>query len=206
VNLGSENRKKTIAATVLGVLAFGMVVYRIANPAGAPPPPAAMDPQSATSPPQVTPPAAGRHTPSGAANKTSGTKKARVAPVSLDPTLELGMLRASEDTKYTGTGRNIFQAEVEIPKPVASPVPEPQVVEAPPPPPPPPPLPLKFFGFASKPGEPKRIFLSKGEDVFIAGEGEIVDRRYKVLHIGPASVEIEDVLNNNRQSIPLTQG
>jgi hypothetical protein len=33
-----------------------------------------------------------------------------------------------------------------------------------------------------------------------------VDRRYRVLHIGTSSVEIEDVINNNRQSIPLTQG
>jgi len=41
--------------------------------------------------------------------------------------------------------------------------------------------------------------------VFIALEGQIVDRRYKVVHINPASVEIEDVLNNNRQTIPLTQ-
>ena len=206
MNLGSENRKKTIAATVLGVLALAMVVYRIANPAGAPPPPAAPDTQANSTPPPAESQATVRRTASSSANKTSGQKKARVAPVSLDPTLQLGLLRASEDTKYTGTGRNIFQAEVEIPKPIAPPVPEKQVAEAPPPPPPPPPLPLKFFGFASKPGEPKRIFLSKGEDVFIAGEGEIVDRRYKVLHIGPASVEIEDVLNNNRQSIPLTQG
>ena len=71
---------------------------------------------------------------------------------------------------------------------------------------PPPPINLKFFGFASKPGEAKRIFLSQGEDVFIAGEGDIVNRRYRVLHISPAAVDIEDVLNNNRQSIPLTQG
>jgi hypothetical protein len=42
--------------------------------------------------------------------------------------------------------------------------------------------------------------------VFIAGEGEIVDRRYRVLRISPNSVEMEDVLNNNRQNIPLTQG
>jgi hypothetical protein len=41
--------------------------------------------------------------------------------------------------------------------------------------------------------------------VFIAVEGDIVDRRYKVVHIGPMSVEVEDVLYNNRQSIPLTQ-
>jgi hypothetical protein len=72
--------------------------------------------------------------------------------------------------------------------------------------PPPPPINLKFFGFASKPGEPKKIFLSQGEDIFIAAEGDIVNRRYRILHISPAAVDIEDVLNNNRQSIPLTQG
>ena len=71
---------------------------------------------------------------------------------------------------------------------------------------PPPPINLKFFGFASKPGEPKKIFLSQGEVVFIAAEGDIVDRRYRVLHISPGAVDIEDVLNNNKQSIPLTLG
>jgi hypothetical protein len=65
---------------------------------------------------------------------------------------------------------------------------------------------LKFYGFASKPGEAKRIFLSQGEDLFIAAEGDIVDRRYRVLRISPVSVEVEDVLNNNRQSLPLAQG
>jgi hypothetical protein len=33
-----------------------------------------------------------------------------------------------------------------------------------------------------------------------------VNRRYRILHIGTQSVEVEDVLNNNRQTIPLTQG
>ena len=59
--------------------------------------------------------------------------------------------------------------------------------------------------FANKPGEPKKVFLSQGEDVFIAAEGDIIDRRYKVSRITAVSVEVEDVLNNNRQSIPLTQ-
>jgi len=108
--------------------------------------------------------------------------------------------------KYRGTGRNIFRAGEDIPKPIASPVKEAQKDNLPPPPPPPPPINLKFFGFASKPGEAKRIFLSKGEDVFIAGEGDIVDRRYKVVQIAPASVTIQDVLTNNTQQIPLTQG
>jgi len=45
-----------------------------------------------------------------------------------------------------------------------------------------------------------------GEDVFIAAEGDIVDRRYRVLHISSTAVDVEDVLNNHRQSLPLTQG
>lgn len=130
---------------------------------------------------------------------------------SLDPTLRYEWLKESEDTEYKGSGRNIFQAQMEIPQPRANGTTDhPQGAKNTPPtpalPPPPPPIELKFFGFASHPGEPKKVFLSQGEDFFIAREGEIIDRRYKVLRISPASVEIEDLLNNNRQEIPLTQG
>jgi hypothetical protein len=68
------------------------------------------------------------------------------------------------------------------------------------------PINLKFFGFANHPGERKKVFLSQGEDVFIAGEGDTVNRRYRVMHIGVNSVDIKDVLNDNTQTIPLTQG
>jgi hypothetical protein len=34
----------------------------------------------------------------------------------------------------------------------------------------------------------------------------VVNRRYRVLRIMNAGVEIEDVLNNNKQVLPLTQG
>ena len=71
-------------------------------------------------------------------------------------------------------------------------------------PPPPPPINLKFFGLASRTGEPTKIFLGTGEDVFVAGEGDIVNRRYKIVKINPNSVDIEDVLSNRRQTIPLT--
>jgi hypothetical protein len=136
----------------------------------------------------------------------------KVRAENLDPTLRLELLAASEQTKYAGSGRNIFvsQAEVTIPTPVgpgatdkgktdlAYTIPQQQ---------PPPPIPLKFFGFANRPGEAKRVFLSQGEDVFIAGEGEIVDRRYKVVRISPTSVEIQDVVGSGpAQNIPLTQG
>ena len=207
MKLGTENKNKTYAALALGLLALGMVVYRVWNPAGLGSASSApTTPQPAST--QVTD-ASGRTTsprrPTARVTTTSGGKKIGPAP-SLDPTLRLNLLRSTEETKYTGSARNIFQAYVEIPKVVAPPVKQAVVPTGPPPPPPPPPINLKFFGFASKPGEPKRIFLSKGEDVFIAGEGDIVDRRYRILHITPSSVEVEDVLNNNRQSIPLTQG
>jgi hypothetical protein len=195
MQLGTDNRNKTIAAIALMVIAVVFVVMRLIPDS----------PAAAKSPtPMVTPPPGTRRIvtvrpPSG--------KKPAVSPEarSLDPTLRYDWLKASEDTKYQGAGRNIFRAEVEIPKPIA-PVHVATAPVIPQGPPPPPPINLKFFGFANKPGEPKRVFLSQGEDVFIAGEGDIVDRRYKILHITPVSVEVEDVLNNNRQSIPLTQG
>ena len=52
----------------------------------------------------------------------------------------------------------------------------------------------------------RKAFLSNGDDVFVAAEGDIVNRRYKILHINPTSIEIQDVLSNNTQSIPLSQG
>ena len=70
--------------------------------------------------------------------------------------------------------------------------------------PPPPPIPLKFYGFASKSNEPKRIFLDDEGEVFVARQGDIVERKYKVIQINNTSVIMEDVLNNNRQTIQLT--
>jgi hypothetical protein len=190
LKLGSENRTKTIVAVALLVIAAAFIGNAVFGGGGT----------GSSSTPAVAP-----GTPVAATAPTRKGKKA-AAPRSLDPTLRYDWLRASEDKKYEGNSRNIFRAEAEIPQPVA-PVAQQQPVEAAPTgPPPPPPINLKFFGFANNAGEPKKIFLSQGEDVFIAREGDIVDRRYRVVHISPTSVEIEDVLNNNRQSIPLTQG
>src|SRR5580658_5682066 len=141
-------------------------------------------------------------------SKAAPAKRDRPAP-SLDPTLQLQLLAASEAIQYEGSGRNIFvsQAEVVIPKPLApgtSDKKDEKMFQVPAVPPPPP-IPLKFFGFASRPGEPKKVFLSKDQDVFIAGEGEIVDRRYKVVHISGSSVEIQDLVGSGPpQTIQLT--
>ncbi len=191
MKLGAENRKQVAIAGLLAVLALLVLFRAFRGSAAAPADRPAAQTQAARQAQRVVP------------------GKRLVAPPSnsLDPTLNLELLKGSEETEYEGKGRNIFRAQAEAPpieKPVAPVVTQRPVV--PQGPPPPPPINLKFFGFASKPGETKRVFLSDGDDVFIAAEGEIVNRRYKVLRIGQSSVDIEDVLHNNRQTIPLTQG
>jgi hypothetical protein len=197
VKIGAENKKKLALAVGLMVIAVVVLLFSTGGSAPTPARPATTVSPAIPSPVATVRPAA--------RPKTHGKKSA--APRSLDPTLRYDWLKSTEDTEYAGNGRNIFQAQAEIPTPVAS-VRTPEEIEAErhPPPPPPPPINLKFFGFANKPGEPKKIFLSEGEDIFIAMEGDVVNRHYKVVRISPTSVEIEDVLNNNRQSIPLTLG
>ena len=204
MKVGTENRTKVVAAIALGVVAVVVLAWQFAgwfggssSSAAAPVSTAATDFGKAVAPAPRNP---GRI-------RNAGTKQN--AAKSLDPTLRLDLLKSSEETKYEGAGRNIFKVFVEIPKIVTPPVtPQPDAGKATPPPPaPPPPIPLTFYGFATPTGGTKRIFLvSHGEDVFIAKEGDIVDRRYKVVRISQNAVEILDVLSNNRQSIPLTQG
>ncbi|HUJ95087.1 MAG TPA: hypothetical protein VLW84_07480 [Terriglobales bacterium] len=193
MKLGTENRNKTIVAGVLLVLALLLVARWIfSSPSG--PTHAATISDSGTRAANTT------------ARPATGKTKALSTARSLDPTLRYDWLKAAEDTKYSGSGRNIFKAQVDIPKPVVNPAKLPPPPPVPQGPPPPPPINLKYFGFSNHPGEPRKAFLSKDGDVFIAKEGEIIDRRYRILRITPVSVEVEDVLYNNRQSIPLTQG
>jgi hypothetical protein len=129
----------------------------------------------------------------GEAAKNLGTTSAE-----LDPTLRMEAMLVTESLTYSGSGRNIFSANsapVDIPKPVASARPKPG--------PPPPPIDLKFFGTATAPDGTRRAFLLHGEDVFLASGGDIVQRRYKVISIGANSIVVEDMGNNNRQTLPL---
>jgi len=195
VKLGAENRKQVIALAVLGLIAVVMLGREFWPASSAPAPATAAASSGSTARPVM--------------RRTASGKLVPVVEPRLDPTLDLQLLAQSEETKYAGNGRNIFVPgsvpTIERPKRNGTDQAQQAAIHMPPPIPPPPPITLKFFGFANKPGEPKKVFLGQGEDVFIAGEGDIVDRRYRVLRISPNSVEMEDVLNNNRQSIPLTQ-
>ncbi len=193
MRVGTEDRRKLIAAIALMVIAVISLAYvfsRPQNPAAAAAPAASKAPAAKRQP--------GRRAPVAAVT----------AAESLDPTLRLGLLRSSEGVKYEGSGRNVFRAQAEEPLPKAKETPLKDQKKLPPQPagpPPPPPINLKFYGFANKPGETaKKIFLSEGDTIFIASEGDVVNRRYKVVKIGQNSVEIEDLLNNNKQTIPLS--
>lgn len=202
MKIGAENRRELIAAVVLMAVAALLLMRLVFSSSSS-----AAVPTASVTATSVVPQPTDRRTPTSTRGRRRVSMKEPPLINTLDPRLRLDLLKTTEDTVYEGRGRNIFRAQQEeIPQPIATAKLQQQQAQMPTGPPPPPPINLKFYGFANKPGEPKRIFLSKGEDFFIAREGEIVDHRYKVVHINPNSVEVEDVLSNNRQSIPLTPG
>jgi hypothetical protein len=181
---GTENKTKLYIAIVLGIVAVLTVAWELMPSA----------------PPTTRP----------VAVAATGEKVKPAQIESLDPRLRLDLLASSEEVKYEGKGKNIFRSaseEVVIPNVSVSPLLS-QHLEAPKVyiPPPPPPITLKYFGITNAKGEKPKAFLSQGEDVWIAHEGDVVNRHYKIVRISPREVEVEDLLNNNRQNIPLTQG
>ncbi len=197
MKIGTENRTKTIIALALLIVAVILVVRAFHGG------------EEDSSPAPTPAVSASRLAPDSATGQAApgATRTARKPPPllaqTLDPTLRFDLLKSSEDVAYKGTGRDIFRSQAAEP-PIPKPLP-PEIHPGAVTPPPPPPIPLKFYGFASRKDGNKRIFLSKGEDIFVAKEGDIVDRRYKVVHIGTNSVEVQDVLTNYPpQTLPLS--
>lgn len=193
MKLTPDLQKKAVAIGAFVFLAAGILYYQLSDNGPAPRP----------APPVITTaPQTNRSFTPGIA-KNLGTTAAQ-----LDPTLKMGPMLVTEQLVYSGTGRNIFSlasAPVEIPKPVASARPKPTapVFTPPPGPPPPPPIDLKFFGTEMNSQGKRRAFLLHGDDVFLASDGDIVQRRYRILTVSANSVQVEDMTNNNRQTLPL---
>jgi len=197
MNLTPDVQKKAAAVGAFVLFAGGILYYQLRDDAPTPRPAAAVT-ASQTSTPVAQRPV------SGPAAKNVGTTSAQ-----LDPSLRMGPMLAAERVVYAGSGRNIFSANsapVSIPKPVAAARPRGPVVPAyvpPAGPPPPPPIDLKFFGTATSGAGKRQAFLLHGEDVFLASDGDIVQRRYHVINVLANSVVVEDMTNNNRQTLPL---
>ena len=143
---------------------------------------------------------------------TAGTASVvqNFAPLKVEnPALHWWKRDASRKTEYKSSGRDLF-SEVQPPPPEAPKhVPKPgdkDYVAPGPQPPPPPQLPpnLKYFGYGTVPvGTGRLAFFTDGTDVFIVGEGDILLGRYRILKIGNANLEFEEVGSGRRGSTTL---
>jgi hypothetical protein len=206
LRVGAENKRQLYMAIGLGALLLIIAIVQVPKFFGTSSPAPVSTP-----PPVVTRPAA-TAAPSGAANATATpyAHEAIQLPSSsaLDPALHPELMAQAEDTTYKGNGRNIFSPDSAAPEPVHIEKPKafrPSAPLPPPGPPPPPAIDLKFYGYSSVNGGSRQIFLLHGDDIFLAREGDVVDRRYRVVSIRPFSVEIEDIPYHNTQSLPLSQ-
>ena len=196
---GADDNRKKLIAGVLGVCALGLVGYQLFdNLGGSSATPAPVAPLIVSSP---------------TVKSGSGPAAIRVGTASaqLDPTLHMQPMLVTESLVYSGSGRNIFasgnaESVAEIPKTIAPPRPGPVT-------PPPqsvvaqkaslPPINLKFFGTATAANGTRRAFLLNGDDVFVASAGDVVQRRYRIISVDAKSIVVEDLPNNNRQTLPL---
>jgi hypothetical protein len=152
----------------------------------------------------------------------------RLDPMTLDPSLRLDLLSRLEKIQITGGARSLFDFSN---SPSAAPLTTPQGarIVAPPrrppvtprafigpmPEPPPipkpivqkpvaPPIPLRFYGFLAPPrGGAKRAFFLDGEDILVAGEGDLIKNRYKLIRIGLNNVTMEDTQFGQQQTLPI---
>ncbi len=195
MRLGAENKKQLyIVVALFAVIAVvgGSELYSTLSG-----PPA----------PRTVPAAAAASVGNGSA--AAGPEAQKLSNEDIDPTLHFDKLAQSEDVEYEGTGRNIFSAEsapVPIPAAIKSARasgPNVTVASGPPPPPQPPAIDLKYFGYEEMPGKNFRAFFVLGDDIFMAKTGEVVDHRYKVDTIKPASVEVTDLAYNHTQTLTL---
>ncbi len=209
LRVGAESKPKLYAAIGLGIVVLIIAILQVPKffggsaPAPVAPPPA---PVAATTPASAPSQISSSTLATGA---TAYPHEAIELPSdsALDPTLHPELMAQAEDTSYTGNGRNIFSPNSAAPTPVA--IEKPKDFRPPPPvpqgPPPPPAIDLKFYGYSSTGGGNRQIFLLHGDDIFLAHQGDVVDRRYRVVSIRPFSVEIEDIPYHNTQSLPLSQ-
>jgi hypothetical protein len=201
IPLGIENKRQVYIVIALAVIIVCAGGYELYNSFGSPSTPTLPTPARSTA---ATRP--GTATTQRAANAV-GPQAQHVATNNIDPTLHFEKLAQSEDVVYAGTGRNIFSAEsvpIPIPKPIAPARPGNNADVSIPEVPRPPAIDLKYFGYSQSRDKSMQAFLVRGDDIFLARPGDVVDHRYKVVSIMPGSVQITDLGYNNTQTVPLS--
>ena len=145
-------------------------------------------------------------------------------PMTVDPTLRTELLAKVRDVEFGGVERNIFRFGERKPKPIAGPTaeeaaeaakraqeaaakPAPATPKPKPAQPKAPPIKWKYYGFANSATDArKRAFLlGEEEEVFVATEGDIFKKRYRIVRIGINSIVIEDMQFKDEQTLPLQE-
>jgi len=141
----------------------------------------------------------------------------------IDPTIRFDLLDRALQVPQAGAERDLFQISKAPPvKQVAEvlkgnePVIHPYIPVGPrqppkpmPPPPPPPPAPLvvpfKFYGTSAVHPDGKRTayFIIPGsspetDEIFMADEGDVVKKRYRIVQIAVDKVVVEDIMDKRR--------
>ena len=139
----------------------------------------------------------------------------------IDPALKLELLATLKNVAMEGGARSLFDFGQPPPPPTpkVDPIKPGQLAlgankgtdkqkepDKPAGPPPPPPIPLKFYGYsnAARSGARRAFFLS-GDEIFVAGENDMIQNRYKVIRIGVNSAVVEDTSNKHQQTLPLVE-
>jgi len=132
-------------------------------------------------------------------------------PIAVDnPQLHNDAVERARKTEYKSAGRNIFSRQLPLPPPpkqVRQDLVAPIVQQAPVPATPTvSPLPVKFFGYGTVPNSmSRRAFFTDGEDVYIVGEGELLLNRFRILRIGNANLEYEEISTGLRGTANLEE-
>jgi hypothetical protein len=129
-----------------------------------------------------------------------------------NPQIHWGLLKRAQETEYKSNGRNPFIMNA-APTPDDAHKPKPPVIPAPPivpvaPTPTTASLPpnLKYFGYGTIPnGTPRRAFFTDGEEIFIVSEGDTLLGRYRILKVGNASLEFQEISSGLPGTTPLDE-
>ncbi len=144
-------------------------------------------------------------------------------PMSVDPTLQTDLLAKVRSVEFGGVERNLFRfgerkklvaspsaEEIEesqkrlaaLQAQSSKPVKKKRVARKPTAPP----IDWKYYGFAnSRRDTRKRAFLLDGEEILVATEGDVFEKRYRIVRIGINSIVIEDMQFKEEQKLPLEE-
>ncbi len=123
-----------------------------------------------------------------------------------DPSLRVDLLARIQNEHYNGERRNIFSEEPLPPPPevVAQQKAADAQRAATPPPPPPLTIPATFYGIVTDPatGESRACF-SNTDHVYILPVGGILLHQFRVVKIGPNSVDLQEVSSGRSTTLTL---